>query len=45
MSHWKGYIDINQKVTNDIVDYVFIELQMKFLPGTYGYKTGHEEEN
>jgi hypothetical protein len=39
MGHWKGYTDINWKSSNDIVDYVFTELQMKFLPGTYGYKS------
>jgi hypothetical protein len=37
--HWKGYTDIHWKGTNDIVDYVFNEWQMKFLPGTYGYKS------
>jgi hypothetical protein len=39
MGHWKGYTDINRKGSNDIVDYVFTELQMKFLPDTYGYKS------
>jgi hypothetical protein len=37
--HWKGYIDINLKGYNDILDYVFTELQIKFLPDTYGYKS------
>jgi hypothetical protein len=37
--HWKGYTDINLKGSKDIVDYVFTELQIKFLPGTYGYKS------
>jgi hypothetical protein len=31
IGQWKG--------SNDIVDYVLTELQMKFLPGTYDYKS------
>jgi hypothetical protein len=37
--HWTGYTDINWKGYNDNVDYVFTYLQMKFLPGTYSYKS------
>jgi hypothetical protein len=37
--HWKSYTVINWKGSNDIVDYVFTELQIKFIPGTYSYKS------
>jgi hypothetical protein len=37
--NWKGYPDINWKGYTDIVDYVFTELQMKFLPYSGSYKS------
>jgi hypothetical protein len=43
MVHWKGYPDVNWKCYNDTVDYVFIELQMKLLPGSGGYKSTSRE--
>jgi hypothetical protein len=37
--NWKGYPDVNWKGYSDIVDYVFTELQMKFVPVSGGYKS------
>jgi hypothetical protein len=37
--NWKDYLDFNWKGYNDIVDYVFTELQIKFLPGSGSYKS------
>jgi hypothetical protein len=37
--HWTSYTNIDLKGYNDTIDYVFTELQMKFVPGTYVYKS------
>jgi hypothetical protein len=37
--NWKGYSNINWKCYNDIVDYIFTKLQMKFLPDSNNYKS------
>jgi hypothetical protein len=41
--HWKCYPNVNWKCYSDIRDYVFTELEMKFLPGSGSYKSTSRE--